>query len=694
MMTVCLFALGVSHLSLSSQCDFLIDYCSEFVNRNIDGVLNVAKKSELNQYLNDMLEDSLHRSGRRYRDDHHHPFIADTLTAGNQERPTFDLAWLSSIEKWTTSCTAMLATPVVRNLISSTSLAEDEPTWNKHSNSYRRFSSCLSETEASGRSRSISIVSDVDPVDGMRTTIERHEGVLDQCIKRTARMDLSTTTMAEQNSLWLAKEIRSVRKKLNQIKKLQESPTALTTAEQAKIDRGPTLETQLSVYQNALRDVESRIKELLLEESSETLTEKELPSAKKNSEQDKVKPLNSTTHTSDDNDGEKLFADDPIKPFFCELCSVKCPDETSFELHNNGRKHRNRVAQAAEDEKAKVATAIMEQQRRDQLLQSDDALRSSSIKTPVKKAWGTPSSVQPKYTLPPPPHPTVAHVTSPSSPWGSKPLTTPATKGSGPAMKPQNLMGHSGFTEVAKKPPKELRAPKPFNPKDLTVMSNSSMRHSKLGSPQFIPPEIYSAALLPDSGKSSTGNAFSLSDFLTPAKQASVAGQKSWSSPSEKSGQPKKSLAEIQAEEHEFNSRQDRAYEKGGGTWFIERKERADSLLEIQNNAREEQERLEFIEEQKMIEAQIRKDLAQQEQQKQKQKNKRNAQMKKNGNITSQNGHPSGNNASANRRSSRQTNATSEVDDNSNVQASNSKHGKAKRSGNERARQRTPKEKK
>jgi len=217
--------------------------------------------------------------------------------------------------------------------------------------------------------------------------------------------------------------------------------------------------------------------------------------------------------------------------------------------------------------------------------------------------------------------------------------------------------------------------------------ADSPIWNTKLGSPQCVPSEIYSTASLPAYVSPSTGKALSLSDFLTPTKQASVQVQKSWSSPSSTSV-AKKSLAEIQAEEQEFSTRQDRTYEKGGGTWFIERKERADSLLEIQNNAKEEQERLEFIEEQKRIEEQIRNDLVQQEQQKQKQKNKRNGQMKKNATRKSQNGNPTGSKATTNRRSSRQNSGTRKVDHATNTQAGNNKNGKGKKHGSGRGRKR------
>jgi hypothetical protein len=78
-----------------------------------------------------------------------------------------------------------------------------------------------------------------------------------------------------------------------------------------------------------------------------------------------------------------------------------------------------------------------------------------------------------------------------------------------------------------------------------------------------------------------------------------------------------KSLAEIQVEEVDFKTRQDKSYEHGGGSWFIERKEGADSLQEIKLSAEKEREERLLIEEQHIIEAQIQKDVALQREKKQ-----------------------------------------------------------------------------
>merc|ERR1740117_2629076 len=51
-----------------------------------------------------------------------------------------------------------------------------------------------------------------------------------------------------------------------------------------------------------------------------------------------------------------------------------------------------------------------------------------------------------------------------------------------------------------------------------------------------------------------------------------------------------KSISQIQAEEADLKGKQDKSYGKGGGSWYVERRERAESVLEIQKNTKENSE--------------------------------------------------------------------------------------------------------
>lgn len=69
-----------------------------------------------------------------------------------------------------------------------------------------------------------------------------------------------------------------------------------------------------------------------------------------------------------------------------------------------------------------------------------------------------------------------------------------------------------------------------------------------------------------------------------------------------------KSIAQIQVEEENLRLKQDKSYGKGGGSWYVERRERAESVLEIQKIAQEDFEHRLLVEEQLKIEAQIREE--------------------------------------------------------------------------------------
>jgi hypothetical protein len=611
------------------QCSSLIEYCSEFIRLNLDGVMNVGKKSVMNQYLNDMLADSMHRSGKLHRDDHHHPFITDVLTAGNNGRPTFDRDWLSNIKEWIEGCNKLSNKPMVQKLLVTLNGREEE--CYSLSGRKRGASCCTSDCAASAvRNRSLSTVSDYEAKDSGTTSTQASEGVLDRCIKQTANMDISSTQLAKKNSVWLAKEIRGVRKKLNQITKLQDleadSTTFLSSEQRAKVDRQPTLEAELCIYEDALKEVEARIKWLALEEQNE----REAKNVARNSQ---------TSASEDGNeyremDAEKIFDEGKKTPVenkrktkssACEICGIKCPDETSFELHNNGRKHRNRVAQAAEKEKVKAATIVMERQHLDQVKGSESVVQTPPIAKQTRKAWGV-SSVQPKFTLPPPPHATVPPVPSPRFPWNANTQSQPQA----PLVIPTKAAPAYAFTTVAK----DEKNGKSSMPKTSLISTGSPVWHSAPGSSRCVPLHVYSAKTLPPSPSARTGqsSSFSLADFLAPKPNPSAKSSsgKSWTSTqaTAAAAAAPKSLAQIQAEETDFIARQDKTYETGkGSTWFFERRERANSLREIQNSAVKEQEELEFIEEQKRIEEQIQKQLALQQQQ----HKKRQAGKKKQG---------------------------------------------------------------
>lgn len=119
-----------------------------------------------------------------------------------------------------------------------------------------------------------------------------------------------------------------------------------------------------------------------------------------------------------------------------------------------------------------------------------------------------------------------------------------------------------------------------------------------------------------------------------------------------------KSIVQIQAEEADLKARQDKSYGKeGGGSWYVNRRERAESVLEIQKSAQEDLEHRLLVEEQMKIEAQIHED----NNRKQKQHGKQQ-QEKKGGSSSSSNNNSSNKGGVSKRRNSKAQNNSNNKD--------------------------------
>jgi hypothetical protein len=566
-------------------------------------VLNGGKKSVLNQYLNDTLSDTTHRVGKRYRDDHHHPYIFDVITAGNEGRPSFNREWLSTLDEWTRSCNELSSLPLIRNQLAVTDEREYEEDVACISSKARRSSSCYSDSEdRKERARSLSVVSEGCNLSSPANHLDR----LDACIKRTANMDLSTAQRANENTVWLSKEIRSVRKKLKQISQLRNSDAesiVLTTEQKAKVDRRPILEAELSVYQSAMEEVTRRIKEIHDESVGNKISrevpclanckERNAPMVSFSDEAD-IKcctkgdePCDDTTEDDEGAKSERLY--------YCELCEVKCSDKSNLILHQNGRKHRNRVAQDIEEEKKKAAASIMEKK---QIEEMKDSSTTHSSEPSRKNAWGV-SCSPPKFKLPPPPHPVVSQVT---------PVSNMSSNGETNNDKRTMPDGVSGIYSATSNSEKILKKGGRGRKAASNALSStvSGVWDSSPDSTRCVPLSLYIA---PEPTEIGNRGSLSLGDFLSSSsRQPSPSGKSvpaPWLSPISMKSPSSKTLMEIQAEEATLKTREDKGSGMVGGRWYVERRERASSLLEIQNGARQEQEERLLVEEQFMIEAQI-----------------------------------------------------------------------------------------
>lgn len=603
----------------------------------------------MNIYLSDMLSDTTYTSGRRFRDDHHHPLVFDVLSAGNEWRLKDGARqWWSTTAEWIKSSAELAKDPVVQRLLELADVREyeEDRLSGLKSRNRRRTSSCNSDGgDSRQRSRSASGSSFND------TTASQPAGSADlknSLIRTTLDADASTTPLAKQKYSSLSREIRSVRKRLKQIANLEARSVVLTTDEKAKISRRSSLESDLKLYETALEEVDRQIRNLAEErmaKSQVSESSSKATSVGTTSTPQKVTfaDENKSIRQEDEVSLSNTIDGPPEKEhFFCTLCSVRCSDKSSFLLHQNGRKHRNRSLQLAEEEAKKIAATILEQKQAEQLKQKTDHAASSPKRITPKNAWGISqptTSYSPPFKLPPPPHPvpqTVASTPSKSLPRRNCPAPH-ATAGARPT---STLNAAVSPALVAVQSSRKYPTPN----SSFVKMANKTHEHKKEiwdsspGSNRCVPLSLYSSdcttATVPifqpdfSSGLTTPRSSVSLADFLSPSKPRS---KSTTSSPSLlESKQPQQmawsscqssvsvtthsnSLLQIVAEETDLREKQDKSYGKGGGSWYVERRQRAESILEIQQVAKEEEEYERFIEEQKAIEAQIEEDLKRQQ---------------------------------------------------------------------------------
>lgn len=154
-----------------------------------------------------------------------------------------------------------------------------------------------------------------------------------------------------------------------------------------------------------------------------------------------------------------------------------------------------------------------------------------------------------------------------------------------------------GCPATLKSPPWEA-ARKSTGPA-LPVSSPAQMRAPQLKSPE--------APITSSDTATTPRPVYSLGDFIPQPKPVTAPSRTvAWTTPNKAEKFPSVSLREIQSEEQDFKSKQDVTFgAKTNNKWFIEKRERAGSLKDIQSDTVQEEASRMLIEEQRRIEQQI-----------------------------------------------------------------------------------------
>ncbi|KAL7571439.1 hypothetical protein ACA910_019196 [Epithemia clementina (nom. ined.)] len=435
------------------QNETLINFCQEFCKRNLDGVLNVGQRRVMDCYLTEQLqmhgiyaadnhEYFTRNTGETQfeqseaRDAHWHPIVQEFCKLGRTSSPGTS----SDSDSWMTSCSELMQSQTGRLFLQKLrKLEQINAEYNRKTVAIARkpkldscgdtmISSLNLGVTAAAKSRKLASVKSIRGVSfGEDKVVTVSSKGSSRCLELTSCLmgdesktadsvtDDESISWLEERQRALLKEIRALRKRLGQISKLMELDNAtnvneegeddrrgLTPEQREKIARQELLETDLGILEPALSKVNARLQELRgkQEQSSPSTGEdtEELP----------------------DTESEALT----IKNVRCDLCGITCSDEASYSLHMNGRKHRNRVIQAEQEDHARKAALVVAEQHQKELLKQASAAESEST-VPTRKASSNPwkatahlsPTPQPMYKLPPPPHgvpSTLSTTTTPS----------------------------------------------------------------------------------------------------------------------------------------------------------------------------------------------------------------------------------------------------------------------------------------
>lgn len=518
---------------------FLKTHCRAFLEKNLDGVLGVGQKSVMNNFVDEMVRTSFAARLTNEGDEHYYPLLSKLAFAGCHEALA-DCTHLPFVEDWLKDCTK---------------ICDD------HDAEVKSLGSRVPGKQHKGgvfkRSRGLSLAS-VGEVEHQVVPLECSY----RCKKATINMDLSSEGLVDSKFDLLTKEIRGIRKRINQIKRLQTNDGELTPDQREKVHRLPQLECDLESYEVALFKVETR-------------------------KEHYIRTSDKHCNADDENVEEESTQRKGIH--YCEVCGISCPDLQNLEIHKSGRKHRNKVSQANEEAKKQAARLVQDEKR---LKEFSKVARPANVAcepekvSPWQKKVGGKNSSLPSFCLPPPPHPIGEFHAS--SPTGAK-TGLRSLRSEFPSPDVDKAFGWKAISGGAKSKAK----------KDP---SNADLIEAAKKTPQ-------SSSMMEDSPKKAL---HSLGDFLLePAASPKpiIPKTSQWASPQKivKTG-PAVSLADIQDQEAKFTARKDKTF-KDNGKWFIERRERAISLSEIQGKEQEDVDFQLLVEEQKEIEAQIMRDV-------------------------------------------------------------------------------------
>eukprot|EP00984_Skeletonema_dohrnii_P012337 scaffold4988_cov108-Skeletonema_dohrnii-CCMP3373.AAC.1 len=311
--------------------------------------------------------------------------------------------------------------------------------------------------------------------------------------------------------------------------------------------------------------------------------------------------------------------------YYCDLCAISCPDSDSYTFHIHGRKHRNREMHAEAAEEKSVAESMMAMKRMQLVEKSGEDYARIALERDTKQneksniAWGAQHA---KFS------------------GGLSPVTPQKGKSFQDILKEEqkNMAMSTARSRKGKSAPrmatKSPAALTPVKPNSAPLSSPVIQSKSAFGASPTLGSFIERKAERKHDGVSSIGANWGATP-VSKAKNSNLNWGMKQPSPATKSSpimtqspQKMRSFSEIQKEEETIRNNEDHMCRIDGNQWFVQQRERAASIGEIQQREQQEQEMLDLIEEQKQIEMAIKKSLQEENAAKKKQKKKKQNQQR------------------------------------------------------------------
>mmetsp|Transcript_3796 Transcript_3796/g.8113 ORF Transcript_3796/g.8113 Transcript_3796/m.8113 type:complete len:1508 (-) Transcript_3796:28-4551(-) len=317
--------------------------------------------------------------------------------------------------------------------------------------------------------------------------------------------------------------------------------------------------------------------------------------------------------------------------YYCDLCAISCPDSDSYTFHIHGRKHRNREMHAEAAEEKSVAESMMAMKRMQLVEKSGEDYARIALERDTKQhdksniAWGAQHA---KFS------------------GGLSPVTPQKGKSFQDILKEEqkNMATSTAHSRKGKSAPRlATKSPATLTPVKPTsvplsspvIQSKNSPASGAFGASPTLGSFIERKAERKHDGVSSIGASWGATP-VSKAKNSNLNWGMKQPSPATKSSpvmtqspQKMRSFSEIQKEEETIRNNEDHMCRIDGNQWFVQQRERAASIGEIQQREQQEQEMLDLIEEQKQIEMAIKKSLQEENAaKKKKQKKKKQNQQR------------------------------------------------------------------